>query len=70
MVVAPVALTAAPSEEEDEITAVISAAVAAVFGESARITAITPSAAPSRHGVGFMWRASGRLQNLEGFSDL
>jgi hypothetical protein len=69
---APEAASIAASGDENEIIAVISATIAAMCGESARVVAIAPasSAGPRRGSQGTVWRVSGRLQNLEGFSEL
>jgi Na+-transporting methylmalonyl-CoA/oxaloacetate decarboxylase gamma subunit len=66
---APVSAASAPSEDEDEIVAVITAAVAAICGGPARIASITPSSDSARSS-GNMWRSTGRLQNFEGFSNV
>ncbi|MDR0648440.1 MAG: OadG family protein [Synergistaceae bacterium] len=61
----------APSVDDDEIVAVITAAVAAVCGQEASVVSVTPTCSPRQHqSTGSMWRFAGRLQNLEGFSDI
>jgi Na+-transporting methylmalonyl-CoA/oxaloacetate decarboxylase gamma subunit len=60
----------APTDDDDEIVAVITAAINALCGQSVGIVSITPSQTGSSHGVGSAWRLAGRLQNFEGFSDI
>lgn len=60
-----------PSDDEDEIVAVITAAVAAVCGGSARVASVTPSSGSACGcSSGNMWRITGRIQNFEGFSNV
>jgi hypothetical protein len=60
-----------PSSDEDEIIAVITAAVAAICGGGARLVSVTPAAGGANSlSPGNMWRITGRLQNFEGFSDV
>ena len=60
-----------PSDDEDEIVAVITAAVAAVCGGSAGVASITPSSGSACGcSSGNMWRITGRIQNFEGFSNV
>ncbi|MDR1020940.1 MAG: OadG family protein [Synergistaceae bacterium] len=60
----------APSEDGDEIVAVITAAVTAICGSHASVVSVTPSRQDPRQGAGSAWRFTGRLQNFEGFSDV
>lgn len=53
------------AEDDSELAAVISAAIAAVCGGSARVIAFSP--ANAQGGNSTLWRASGRFQNSEGF---
>ncbi len=57
---------AAPAVEEDgELLAVISAAIAAMCGSAARVVSFAPAKAPA----GSSWKFIGRIQNAEGFQD-
>ncbi|MDD4159733.1 MAG: OadG family protein [Synergistaceae bacterium] len=57
---------AAPAAEDDgEIMAVISAAIAAMCGNTARVVSFAPVKAPA----GSSWKFVGRFQNAEGFQD-
>lgn len=57
---------AAPTAEDDgELLAVISAAIAAMCGSAARVVSFAPVKAP----VGSSWKFIGRVQNAEGFQD-
>ena len=65
---APSAAVSAPAvaaEDDSELAAVISAAIAAVCGGSARVIAFSPT--QTQGGSSTLWRASGRFQNSEGF---
>lgn len=64
-VVSP-AVQAQGAEDSDELLAVISAAIVAACGSSARVVRFAP--APPRT-PGTPWRMTGRLQNSEGFGD-
>ena len=55
------------AEDDSELAAVISAAIAAVCGGSARVIAFSP--ANAQGGNPTLWRTSGRFQNSEGFGD-
>ena len=62
---APVAQAAAPAQasaENDELLAVISAAIMAACGANARVVAFSPVKAPASSA----WRNVGRIQNSEG----
>jgi heme exporter protein D len=60
-----------PSSDEDEIVAVITAAVATICGEQSRLVSATPAAGGTgSFSSGNVWRITGRLQNFEGFSDV
>ena len=63
---APALVATAPDMGEEEIVAVITAAIAASCGAGARITSITPAPARTPSSA---WRMTGRLQNCEGFGD-
>ncbi len=57
---------AAPTAGDDgELLAVISAAIAAMCGNAARVISFAPVKAP----VGSSWKFIGRIQNAEGFQD-
>ncbi len=57
---------AVPAAEDDgELLAVISAAIAAMCGSAARVVSFAPVKAP----VGSSWKLVGRIQNAEGFQD-
>ena len=57
---------AAPTAEDDgELLAVISAAIAAMCGSAARVVSFAPVKAPA----GSSWKFIGRVQNAEGFQD-
>lgn len=51
---------------DDELIAVITAAIAATCGAGARIMSFAPAAPRSQ---GSVWKMTGRLQNSEGFAD-
>ncbi len=53
---------AAAAAEDDELLAVISAAVMAACGSSARVVSFSPVKAP----LGSAWKNIGRIQNSEG----
>lgn len=57
-------LSQVPEELDSEIVAVITAAIAASCGATAKIVNIAPT--PQRS-AGTTWRTTGRLQNCEGF---
>lgn len=59
---APAAAPAAPAEDDGELLAVISAAVAAACGATARVVAFAPVKAPAPTA----WKSAGRFQNTEG----
>ena len=59
---APAAPAAAVSADDDELLAVISAAIMAACGSTARVVAFSPVKAP----VSTAWKNVGRLQNTEG----
>ena len=59
---APAAPAAAVSADDDERLAVISAAIMAACGSTARVVAFSPVKAP----VSTAWKNVGRLQNTEG----
>lgn len=61
---APVAAVA--SSDDDEVIAVITAAIASICGAGARIVSFRPT--PSRMQAS-PWSMTGRLQNSEGFVD-
>lgn len=54
------------SSDDDELLAVITAAIAATCGAGARVASFTP--APPQT-LSSTWRMTGRLQNSEGFLD-
>ncbi len=57
---------ATPAAEDDgELLAVISAAIAAMCGSAARVVSFAPVKAPA----GSSWKFIGRIQNTEGFQD-
>ena len=56
----------ASSGDDEELVAVITAAIVASCGAGAKILSITPASA--RHTSG-AWRMTGRLQNFEGVCD-
>ena len=56
---------AAPSSDDGELLAVISAAIAARCGSAARIVSFAPVKAPAGSG----WKLMSRMQNAEGFND-
>ena len=62
----PTRAVAAPAADDSELIAVLTAAIAAACGASARIVSFTP-AAPRRQSS--PWRMTGMLQNSEGFAD-
>lgn len=77
---APVSAPAAPSApaspaakavavpaagDDEELLAVISAAIAAMCGSAARVVSFAPAKAPA----GSSWKFLGRIQNAEGFQD-
>ena len=66
---APAVAVSAPivaaTGDDSELAAVISAAIAAVCGGSARVISFSPVNAQG--GNSTLWRASGRFQNSEGF---
>jgi hypothetical protein len=62
--------SAAPSGDEDEVVAVITAAIAAVCGSGARVLSVSPASGGAggvRSGVS-AWRIEGRFQNFEGIN--
>ena len=59
---APAAAPAAPAGDDGELLAVISAAVAAACGATARVVAFAPVKAPAPTA----WKSAGRFQNTEG----
>jgi len=59
------AVAAPASEDDGEIMAVISAAIAAMCGSAARVVSFAPVKAPA----GSSWKFIGRVQNAEGFQD-
>lgn len=59
---APAAPAAAVSADDDELLAVISAAIMAACGSTARVVAFSPVKAPAPTA----WKNVGRLQNTEG----
>ena len=59
---APAAPAAAVSADDDELLAVISAAIMAACGSTARVVAFSPVKAPASSA----WKNVGRLQNTEG----
>ena len=59
------AVAAPASEDDGELMAVISAAIAAMCGSAARVVSFAPVKAP----VGSSWKFIGRVQNAEGFQD-
>lgn len=56
----------AASEDEGELLAVISAAIAAVCGSAARVVAFSPV---TRAPVATSWKFASRISNREGFQD-
>lgn len=54
---------AAPAEGDDQLLAVISAAIMAACGAGARVVAFSPVKAPASNA----WKNVGRIQNSEGF---
>ena len=60
------AVSGVSGEDDSELLAVITAAIAAVCGAGARVVSFTQ--APERT-PGTPWRMAGRLQNSEGFLD-
>lgn len=62
---APVKAVAA-SEDEGELLAVISAAIAAVCGSAARVVAFSPV---TQTPVATSWKFASRISNREGFQD-
>ncbi len=58
-------MVAAPAEDDSELLAVISAAIAAMCGSAARVVAFSPVKAPAATS----WKLVGRIQNAEGFQD-
>ena len=60
---APAAPAAAVSADDDELLAVISAAIMAACGSTARVVAFSPVKAPASSA----WKNVGRLQNTEGY---
>ena len=59
------AVAAPASEDDGELMAVISAAIAAMCGSAARVVSFAPVKAPA----GSSWKVIGRVQNAEGFQD-
>lgn len=59
---APVAPASAPAAADDELLAVISAAIMAACGSTARVVAFSPVKAPAQSA----WKSVARLQNTEG----
>ena len=59
------AVAAPASEDDGELMAVISAAIAAMCGSAARVVSFAPVKAPA----GSSWKFIGRVQNAEGFQD-
>ena len=65
--VAPAASVQVQGEDEDELVAVLTAAVAATLGSAVTVTNVRPVFAVSRQaGSGSGWRALARTCNLEG----
>ena len=62
---APAQAAAVPAGDDGELMAVISAAIMARCGTSARIVSFAPVKAP----VATSWKLIGRVQNSEGFQD-
>jgi hypothetical protein len=56
----------ASSQDDGELVAVITAAVAASLGRTVTVASFAPAAAIERPSV---WRVTGRLDNMEGFAD-
>ena len=54
-----------PSSEDEELIAVITAAVSAACGSNVRVISYAPVREPSRSA----WKVSGRMRNLDGFYD-
>ncbi|MDR1471591.1 MAG: OadG family protein [Synergistaceae bacterium] len=52
--------------DDDELAAVITAAIASSLGRTVRIASFAPTAARPRTSA---WRVTGRLNSLEGFAD-
>ena len=61
-ITAPAPAAAASVCANDELVAVITSAIAATCGASARVTGIKPVVQPAASG----WRRLGRIQNMEG----
>lgn len=59
------AVAVSSSEDDGELLAVISAAIAAMCGSAARVVSFAPVKAPA----GSSWKFIGRIQNAEGFQD-
>ena len=59
----PAQSSAAPASADDELLAVISAAIMAACGSTARVVAFSPVKAPASSA----WKNVGRLQNTEGY---
>jgi hypothetical protein len=55
----------ASSQDDGELTAVITAAVAASLGRTVTVASFAPAAAIERASA---WRVTGRLDNMEGFA--
>lgn len=63
---APVAASVSPVADDDELVAVITAAIAAACGTGARVVSFKPAAPRASSSP---WRMTGILQNSEGFAD-
>lgn len=59
------AVAVSTAEDDGELLAVISAAIAAMCGSAARVVSFAPVKAPA----GSSWKFIGRVQNAEGFQD-
>lgn len=59
------AVAVSTAEDDGELLAVISAAIAAMCGSAARVVSFAPVKAPA----GSSWKFIGRFQNAEGFQD-
>ena len=59
------AVAVSAAEDDGELMAVISAAIAAMCGSAARVVSFAPAKAPA----GSSWKFIGRIQNAEGFQD-
>ena len=62
----PTAAVVSPASDDDELVAVITAAITAICGVGARIVGLAPTVAGVQSTA---WRMTGRLQNSEGFAD-